>query len=74
MTKVLSATITFWHGALFEVEFNDRRSVLDILDSIGHMPLPPYIDRPTKLQTANFIKRFIAKTRRGSGTDRRTAL
>lgn len=34
------------HDALFEVEFNDARSVLDILNSIGHMPLPPYIDRP----------------------------
>lgn len=38
--------MTARHGALFEVEFNDDRSVLDILNSIGHMPLPPYIDRP----------------------------
>ncbi len=38
--------MTARHGALFEVEFNDERSVLDILNSIGHMPLPPYIDRP----------------------------
>lgn len=38
--------MTARHGALFEVEFNDQRSVLDILNSIGHMPLPPYIDRP----------------------------
>ncbi len=34
------------HGALFEVEFNDERPVLEILNGIGHMPLPPYIDRP----------------------------
>ncbi|MFZ3387466.1 tRNA preQ1(34) S-adenosylmethionine ribosyltransferase-isomerase QueA [Buttiauxella gaviniae] len=34
------------HDALFEVQFEDERSVLDILNSIGHMPLPPYIDRP----------------------------
>lgn len=34
------------HEALFEVRFDDQRSVLDILNSIGHMPLPPYIDRP----------------------------
>ncbi|WP_253939906.1 S-adenosylmethionine:tRNA ribosyltransferase-isomerase, partial [Klebsiella quasipneumoniae] len=27
-------------------EFDDARSVLDILNAIGHMPLPPYIDRP----------------------------
>lgn len=42
----INATMTARHGALFEVEFNDDRSVLDILNSIGHMPLPPYIDRP----------------------------
>ena len=39
----INATMTARHGALFEVEFNDERSVLDILNSIGHMPLPPYI-------------------------------
>ena len=39
----INATMTARHGALFEVEFNDDRSVLDILNSIGHMPLPPYI-------------------------------
>lgn len=38
--------MTARHGALFEVEFNDPRPVLDILNAIGHMPLPPYIDRP----------------------------
>ena len=26
--------------------FDDARSVLDILNAIGHMPLPPYIERP----------------------------
>ena len=41
----INATMTARHGALFEVEFNDERSVLDILNSIGHMPLPPYIKR-----------------------------
>lgn len=40
------ATMVARHDALFEVEFNDERQVLDILNSIGHMPLPPYIDRP----------------------------
>lgn len=42
----INATMLARHGALFEVEFNDERPVLDILNSIGHMPLPPYIDRP----------------------------
>ncbi len=34
------------HDALFEVAFHDERPVLDILNAIGHMPLPPYIERP----------------------------
>ncbi|MGL5128176.1 MAG: tRNA preQ1(34) S-adenosylmethionine ribosyltransferase-isomerase QueA [Aeromonas popoffii] len=34
------------HDALFEIYFLDPRPVLEILDAIGHMPLPPYIDRP----------------------------
>jgi S-adenosylmethionine:tRNA ribosyltransferase-isomerase len=40
------ATMVARHGALFELKFNSEQSVLDILDDIGHMPLPPYIDRP----------------------------
>ncbi|MBB3323796.1 S-adenosylmethionine:tRNA ribosyltransferase-isomerase [Atlantibacter sp. RC6] len=42
----VNATMTARHDALFEIEFNDARPVLDILNDIGHMPLPPYIDRP----------------------------
>lgn len=40
------ATMVARHDALFEIEFRDERPVLDILNDIGHMPLPPYIDRP----------------------------
>ncbi|OXY81775.1 tRNA preQ1(34) S-adenosylmethionine ribosyltransferase-isomerase QueA [Oceanimonas doudoroffii] len=40
------ATMVARHDALFEIEFNDDRSVLEILEAVGHMPLPPYIDRP----------------------------
>lgn len=42
----VQATMVARHDALFEIEFNDARPVLDILNAIGHMPLPPYIDRP----------------------------
>ncbi|MBM7342864.1 S-adenosylmethionine:tRNA ribosyltransferase-isomerase [Pantoea coffeiphila] len=42
----VQATMTARHDTLFEIEFNDPRAVLDILNDIGHMPLPPYIDRP----------------------------
>ena len=42
----VQATMVARHDALFEVQFNDERPVLDILNAIGHMPLPPYIERP----------------------------
>lgn len=32
--------------ALFEIRFHADKTVLEILEEIGHMPLPPYIDRP----------------------------
>ncbi|MGF1699206.1 tRNA preQ1(34) S-adenosylmethionine ribosyltransferase-isomerase QueA [Photobacterium makurazakiensis] len=34
------------HDALFEIRFNSDKTVLEILEEVGHMPLPPYIDRP----------------------------
>lgn len=34
------------HDTLFELRFEDSKNVLDILESVGHMPLPPYIERP----------------------------
>ncbi|WP_417884300.1 tRNA preQ1(34) S-adenosylmethionine ribosyltransferase-isomerase QueA [Vibrio rumoiensis] len=34
------------HDALFEIHFDNEKGVFDILNEIGHMPLPPYIDRP----------------------------
>jgi len=40
------ATMVARHDTLFEIEFDDSREVLEILNHIGHMPLPPYIDRP----------------------------
>ena len=42
----VKATMVARHDALFELEFHGEKSVLTVLDEIGHMPLPPYIDRP----------------------------
>jgi len=42
----VSATMVARHDALFEFEVHGDQSVLSVLDEIGHMPLPPYIDRP----------------------------
>lgn len=32
--------------ALFELRFPRGRSAMEVLETIGHMPLPPYINRP----------------------------
>lgn len=42
-----SACMRARHQALFELEFD--QPVLPLLEQIGHMPLPPYIDRPDEL-------------------------
>ncbi|RSD32304.1 tRNA preQ1(34) S-adenosylmethionine ribosyltransferase-isomerase QueA [Vibrio pectenicida] len=41
-----SAKMLARHEALFELQFESDKAVLEILEHIGHMPLPPYIDRP----------------------------
>lgn len=38
-------TVIARHDALFELLFPADRRVLTVLERIGHMPLPPYIDR-----------------------------
>jgi len=42
----VTATMVARHDALFELHFKGEENVLSILEEIGHMPLPPYIDRP----------------------------
>jgi S-adenosylmethionine:tRNA ribosyltransferase-isomerase len=34
------------HDALFELELQGDGTILSMLEAVGHMPLPPYIDRP----------------------------
>lgn len=40
------ATMVARHGTLFELHFHDDRDTFTLLNAIGHIPLPPYIDRP----------------------------
>lgn len=43
----VKATMIGRQEALFELEIADKSTaLLDVLQKIGHMPLPPYIDRP----------------------------
>ncbi|NLS14266.1 tRNA preQ1(34) S-adenosylmethionine ribosyltransferase-isomerase QueA [Vibrio sp. SM6] len=41
-----SAVMVARHDALFELALEGETPVLSVLEQIGHMPLPPYIDRP----------------------------
>ncbi len=42
----VSATVTARRNTFYELCFNDNRNVFTILDTVGHIPLPPYINRP----------------------------
>lgn len=42
----LYATMVARHDALFELYFHAEKPIFDVLQQAGHMPLPPYIDRP----------------------------
>ncbi|MCO4797944.1 MAG: tRNA preQ1(34) S-adenosylmethionine ribosyltransferase-isomerase QueA [Colwelliaceae bacterium] len=42
----VDATMIARHGALFELEIHSEENILQVLEDVGHMPLPPYIDRP----------------------------
>lgn len=46
LENAVSATVTGRQDALFELRFNGDATVLEQLEQYGHMPLPPYIDRP----------------------------
>lgn len=45
LEDAVTARVTGREGALFRLEFPDG-PVLEALERYGHMPLPPYVDRP----------------------------
>lgn len=40
-----SISVNGREGALFDIQINEQIGFLDLLDKIGHIPLPPYIQR-----------------------------
>lgn len=42
----VQAIIMAQQGALFQLQLQDNRPLLTILNAIGHIPLPPYLQRP----------------------------
>jgi S-adenosylmethionine:tRNA ribosyltransferase-isomerase len=45
----IALTVVGRQNDLFELVFEDPRPVLEILNTIGHMPLPPYMSREDEL-------------------------
>lgn len=46
LAEDLEAEVIGREGDLFQVVFHDPRPVLTLLERYGHIPLPPYIERP----------------------------
>lgn len=46
----VDVTVRERDGDLFVLEFLGERSVFDVLDDVGHIPLPPYIERADELE------------------------
>ena len=46
LEDAVNVTVTGRQDALFLLRFDHDESVLALLEKYGHMPLPPYIDRP----------------------------
>ncbi len=46
LENVIEMEMVARHDALFELRVLNDEPILTLLDQFGHMPLPPYIDRP----------------------------
>jgi S-adenosylmethionine:tRNA ribosyltransferase-isomerase len=47
---------------LFELEFTDNVLVDEVLNTVGHIPLPPYIDRPDREEDRERYQTVFART------------
>ena len=57
----VSATMVARQGDLFELVFQGEAPLLDVLARIGHVPLPPYIDRPDDEQDMSRYQTVYAR-------------
>lgn len=57
----VTARIVGRDGDLFELVFEDVRSVAQILEAAGHVPLPPYIERPDTEQDRQRYQTIFAR-------------
>ncbi len=56
-----SATMVARRGDLFELVFDGDAPLLDVLSRVGHVPLPPYIDRPDDEQDLSRYQTVYAR-------------
>lgn len=62
LTEGFSCTIEGRDNGLFQLLFDGGQSVLDVLMQIGHIPLPPYIERTDDANDACRYQTVFAKT------------
>lgn len=58
----VQAEVVQRHDDLFELKFLDERPLLEVLNKIGHIPLPPYIDRSDETLDEERYQTVYAKT------------
>jgi len=61
LDKHFSCTVSGREGALFHLAFNSELSIWQILEEIGHIPLPPYISRADSAEDQNRYQTVFAK-------------
>ena len=57
----IKATVLSREGGWFELYFQDPRPVIEILNTMGHVPLPPYIQRPDSTIDRNRYQTVYAR-------------
>jgi len=61
VSEGIKITVTGRQDDLFEIVFDDPRSVLEILNTIGHIPLPPYMSREDELLDKSRYQTIFAR-------------
>ncbi|MBI5448038.1 MAG: tRNA preQ1(34) S-adenosylmethionine ribosyltransferase-isomerase QueA [Gammaproteobacteria bacterium] len=61
-TATVKATVVERHHNLFKVRFSAPSPLLTVLQKIGHIPLPPYIDRADEQGDVSRYQTVYAKT------------
>jgi S-adenosylmethionine:tRNA ribosyltransferase-isomerase len=61
LTDQIQAVVVERRDNFFVLQFRDQPPVLEILQQIGHIPLPPYIQRPDTLQDSERYQTVYAR-------------